>query len=227
MNVMTTSQLIVFWALAFAASHMGLSSIRVRSRLVAALGELPYLGLYTAVAFATFVPLVMSWLGGIHGGGMLWDLRGNPALRWSALLVSWLSFTLALGSLVQPSPAGMGPRDNTRARGLTRITRHPLFMNIGIWALAHVVLNGFVNDVLFFGAVSLVGLLGCMHQDARKRITEKGRLDEFFAETSLLPFVAIASGRGKLVLSELPWIGIAVGGVASVLIYVYHTEMFF
>jgi len=75
--------------------------------------------------------------------------------------------------------------------------------------------------------VFLVGLLGCMHQDARKRITEKGRLDEFFAETSLLPFVAIATGRGRLVLSELPWIGIAVGGVVSVLIYYYHTELFF
>ena len=224
---MTTSTAIVFWTAAFAAAHIGLSSLRVRPRLVAAVGELPYLGLYSIVAFATFVPLVQAWLGGIHTGPLLWNLRPVPGVRAAGLLVSWLAFTLALAALVQPSPAAIGPRSTTRARGLTRITRHPLFMNVGIWALAHVVLNGFLNDVLFFGAIFLVGLLGCMHQDARKRITEKGTLDEFFAETSLLPFVAIAQGRGKLVVSELPWAGIAVGGVASLALYHFHARLFF
>lgn len=224
---MTTSTAIVLWTAAFAATHMGLSSLRVRPRLVAAIGDLPYLGLYSLVSFATFVPLVMTWLGGIHGGPLLWDLRGVPGVRIAALLVSWLSFTLALAALVQPSPAAIGPRTTTRSRGLTRITRHPLFMNVGIWGLAHVVVNGWLNDVLFFGGVFLVGLLGCMHQDARKQVMEKGTLDEFYAETSLLPFVAIATGRNRLVLSELPWIGMAVGGIVSLVIYVYHARLFF
>jgi len=224
---MTTSTAIVLWTVAFAATHMGLSSLRVRPRLVAAMGEAAYLGLYSIVSIATFVPLVMAWLDGIHTGPLLWNLRAVPGVQPACLLVSWLAFTMALAALVQPSPASIGPRSTTRARGLTRITRHPLFMNVGIWALTHVVLNGFLNDVLFFGGVFTVGLLGCMHQDARKRITEKGTLDEFFAETSLLPFVAIATGRGKLVLSELPWAGIAVGGAASWALYHYHAQLFF
>lgn len=224
---MTTTWSIVFWIAAFAATHMGLSSLRVRPRLVAALGEVPYLGLYSVVSFATFVPLVTAWMGGIHGGPLLWDLRAVPGLRTAGLVVSWLSFTLALAALVQPSPAAIGPRSTTRARGLTRITRHPLFMNVGIWALAHVLLNGWLNDVLFFGGVFLVGLAGCMHQDSRKRVTEKGTLDEFFAETSLLPFAAILAGRQRLVPAELPWIGLAVGGAASAAIYLWHTELFF
>ncbi len=223
---MTTSQAIVFWALAFAASHMGLSSLRVRPRLVAAVGLPAYLGIYTVVAFATFVPLVRAYLGGIHGGALLWNLREVPGVHTAALLVSWTAFTLALAALVQPSPASIVPRSTTRARGLTRITRHPLFMNVGIWGLAHCLLNGFANDVLFFGGVFLVGLLGCIHQDARKRVTEKGTLDEFFAETSLLPFVAIASGRGRLVVSELPWIGIVVAGLISATIYHFHDALF-
>jgi uncharacterized membrane protein len=206
---------------------MGLTSLRVRPRLVAAIGEGPYLGVYSLAAFATFIPLVMAWLhGGIHGGAFLWNLRSIPFVHVTALLVAWISFTLALAALVQPSPASIGPRQTTRARGLTRITRHPLFMNIGIWGLAHCVLNGFLNDVLFFGSVFLVGLLGCMHQDARKRITEKGVLDQFYAETSLLPFVAILTRRNRLDLSELPWIGIAIGGVISSALYHYHTAMF-
>lgn len=223
----STTVAIVLWTLAFAASHMGLSSRRVRPHLVARLGEPAYLGLYSVISFATFVPLVQAWAAGIHTGPLLWNLRAIPAVRVAGLLVSWLAFTLALAALVQPSPAAIGPRVRTRAYGLTRITRHPLFMNIGIWALAHVVLNGFLNDVLFFGGIFLVGLLGCIHQDARKRGTERGTLDAFFAETSLLPFVAIATGRGRLVPGELPWLGIAGGGAISTVLYVYHTRIFF
>jgi uncharacterized membrane protein len=217
---------IVFWAFAFGASHLGLSSLRVRPRLVAALGETGYLGLYSVVALVTFVPMVRAWLGGIHGGTMLWNLRAIPAVHLAMLLVSWLSFTMALAALVQPSPASIGPRATTRARGLTRITRHPLFMNVGIWALAHVVLNGFVNDVLFFGGVFLVGLAGCLHQDARKRVTDPD-LAGFFAETSLVPFAAIAAGRGRLEVSELPWLAMAVTGALSAALWRYHGALFF
>ncbi|HEY2773436.1 MAG TPA: NnrU family protein [Candidatus Binatia bacterium] len=222
---MTAAAWIVFWALAFAATHMGLSSLRVRPRLVATIGQGPYLAIYSLVAFATFVPLVRVWLRDLHGGGFLWNLRAYAVVHVVAMMVSWVFFTMAIAALVQPSPASVGPRATTRARGLTRITRHPLFMSIGIWALAHTVLNGFANDVLFFGGIFVVGLAGCMHQDARKRATEP-ELAEFYDETSLLPFVAIATGRNHLVLSEMPWMGLAAGAVVASMIYHYHAAMF-
>lgn len=223
---MDTTTAIAVWGIAFGASHLGLSSLRVRPRLVAVLGEAGYLGLYSVVSLGTFVPMVQAWLGGIHGGGLLWNLRGVPAVHIPMLLLSWLAFTLALAALVQPSPASLGPRATTRSRGLTRVTRHPLFIHVGIWALTHVVLNGFVNDVLFFGGVFVVGLLGCIHQDARKRITAPD-LAEFFAETSLLPFAAILAGRNRLVLQELPWTAIAVAGVLSAALWRFHGALFF
>ena len=99
-------------------------------------------------------------------------------------------------------------------------------MHVGIWGLAHVVLNGFVNDVLFFGGIFLVGLLGCIHQDSRKRASEP-ELAQFFAETSLLPFGAIFAGRNELLLDELPWAAMAVAGVASAALYHFHGRLFF
>lgn len=225
---MTATTGIVFWTLAFAVTHMGMSSLKVRPLLVARLGEGPYLGLYSLVSFATFVPLVSAYLGegGIHGGPLLWNFRMVPAVHIASALLAFVSFTLALSAVAQPSPASIGPSRTTRAHGLTRITRHPLFMNVGVWALAHLPVNGYLNDVLFFGGIFLVGLLGCLHQDARKRITEKGRLDEFFAETSVLPFGAILSGRGRFVASELPWAAIVACTVASAAIYHLHSRMF-
>ena len=223
---MDTTMRIFLWTLAFGGAHLGLSSKALRPRLVAVLGQPGYLGLYSLVSFATFVPLVTAWLGGIHGGGLLWNLRAILAVHVSMLVVSWLAFTTALAALVQPSPASLGPRTTTRSRGLPRVTRHPLFMNVGIWALAHVVLNGFVNDVLFFGGIFLVGLLGCVHQDARKRATDP-ELAGYFAETSLLPFGAIFAGRNQLRLDEMPWIAMAGAGLASAALYHFHARLFF
>jgi uncharacterized membrane protein len=115
---------IVLWTAAFAATHMGLSSIRVRPRLVSAIGEPAYLGLYSVVSFATFVPLVRAWMMSIHGGGLLWNVRGVPGVTEAGLVVSFVCFTLAISSLFQPGPVAVGPRARTRAYGVTRITHH-------------------------------------------------------------------------------------------------------
>ena len=38
--------------------------------------------------------------------------------------------------------------------------------------------------------------------------------------------IAIAAGRGRLVLAELPVLGLAVGAVVTALIYVFHANLF-
>ncbi|HYC00659.1 MAG TPA: NnrU family protein [Candidatus Limnocylindrales bacterium] len=217
---------ILVWAFLFGVTHMAIASVRLRPMLVGRLGEGPYLGLYSLVAAATFVPMVSVYLAHIHDGPLLWSLRGSAPIHWLSMLFSGAMFSMVIAALVQPSPASLGPRKHVRAYGLTRITRHPLFMSLGLWALGHLLVNGFAADVAFFGSVFLIGLVGCMHQDARKRVTERGTLDAFFAETSLLPFVAIAQGRTRFVPSEMPWIALAVGVVVSTILYQLHDWLF-
>ena len=48
----------------------------------------------------------------------------------------------------------------------------------------------------------------------------------FFAETSLLPFVAILTGRNKLVLKELPWFALILGLAIAYGLYRLHPLMF-
>jgi len=219
---------ILFWMTAFAVTHMAMASVSLRPRLVARLGQGPYLGLYSLISFATFVPATWIYLKNIHSGPLLWMLRDVPGVQTAALLLAGISFAFVVAAPAQPSPAsiGAGAGASTRAHGLTRITRHPMFLSLGLWGLAHVLVNGFASDVAFFGGLFAVGVAGCMHQDARKRITEKGRLDAFFAETSLVPFAAIVSGRGRLVLSELPWPALAAGAAVATILYKLHGWMF-
>ena len=217
---------IAFWWALFAGSHMVLSSLPVRGKLVARVGETTFVRLYSLVAFATFIPLVLVYLDNRHTGGMIWNFAAAPGVRQLAMLLAVLAFAMIAGGALHPSPALVGIKESWGARGLTRITRHPLFMGIALWALSHLLLNGFLTDVLFFGGLLAFSLAGAAHQDTRKRATEDARLGQFFAETSFWPFGAILAGRNRLIWQELPWISLAAGAAVAVGIYMLHSWAF-
>ena len=223
---MTPELALGLWWLAFGGTHVVMSATAVRGRLVAALGEGAFLGVYSVVSFATFVPLVWCYLANRHEGPVLLALSHLPGVRPFALMVAWVSFTCAIGGVFQPSALSFGAHGAIRARGVGRITRHPLFMSLGVWAAAHLLVNGFLTDVVFFGGFALFCVVGCAHQDARKRATRGAELADYFAQTSLLPFGAILAGRNRVVASELPWLGLAVGAAAATAIYLLHPRMF-
>ena len=62
---------------------MVLSSLRIRRGLVARLGAGPFLGLYSLVAFAFFVPLVWTYFAHKHAGPLLWSIPIGTPLRWA------------------------------------------------------------------------------------------------------------------------------------------------
>ncbi len=217
---------IVFWWGAFAGSHIVLSSLAVRARFIAKVGDKAFLGLYSLIAFATLIPLVWVYLGNRHAGGLVWNLAAVPGVRPLGMLLAVLGTAIIVAGVLQPSPALAGMKQAGGARGLTRITRHPLFMGISLWALSHLLLNGFLTDVLFFGGLLAFSLAGAAHQDARKRVIEQGRLGQFFAESSFWPFGAIIAGRNRVIWRELPWVALAIGAGAAVGIYALHPWAF-
>ncbi|HSF21048.1 MAG TPA: NnrU family protein [Burkholderiales bacterium] len=223
---MSAAYWIVFWWLVFAGSHMVLSSLPLRGQLIARLGEKGFVGLYSLIAFATFIPLVWVYFGNRHAGGVIWNLAAAPGVRPLAAALAVLAIALIVGGVLHPSPALVGMKQSWGARGLTRITRHPLFMGFALWALSHLLLNGFLTDVLFFGGMLAFSLAGAAHQDARKRATEEERLGQFFAESSYWPFGAIIAGRNRIIWRELPWIALAVGAAAAIGIYALHPWAF-
>ncbi len=217
---------IAFWLVMFAGTHWVLSSLAVRGRFISVMGAKGFLGFYALVAFATFIPLVSVYFANRHAGGLLWNFASMPGARHIAMLLAVVSIALIVAGVLQPSPALAGTTKAARSRGLTRITRHPLFMGIALWSASHLLLNGFMTDVLFFGGLLVFSLAGAAHQDARKRITDRERLGPFLTETSFWPFTAILAGRNQLVLSELPWTGLGIGAAAAIGIYALHPWLF-
>jgi len=217
---------IAFWWAMFAGTHMVLSSLPVRGKLIGRLGEKNFVRLYSTVALATFIPLAWIYFGNRHDGGVIWNLAAAPGVLPLAAALAVLAIALIVGAVLHPSPALVGIKQSWGARGLTRITRHPLFMGIALWALSHLLLNGFLTDILFFGGMLAFSLAGAAHQDARKRATEEERLGQFFAESSYWPFGAIIAGRNRIIWRELPWIALAIGAAAAIGIYALHPWAF-
>ncbi len=166
-----------------------------------------------------------------------------PTWRPFLVLVASLSTGLSVASLGNPSPLSLVPgfardpaspigivRDDSlklRPFGLTRLTRHPLILPLVPWGVANSFIGGEARDFVLFGGLAIYALCGCYAQDLRAReaaavgtVFAKGDLTEFYASTSFLPFVAIASGRQDFgtVLSELPLVFLFGGMIVGVLI---------
>ena len=121
---------------------LGVHSTRIvaegwRTRTIARVGEMPWKGGYTVASIVGLVLLV--W-----GYGLA---RQNPVVLWtpprgmnhlSALLMVF-SFVLLVAAYV--------PRNAIKAR-----LHHPMVLGVKVWALAHLVANGTLADVLLFGA---------------------------------------------------------------------------
>jgi uncharacterized membrane protein len=204
-----TLSIVLLW-IAFTATHLGLASVRVEPKLRAKLGDAGFLGLYSVIALALFVPLVTIYFGNRHAGPWLWTVEVGPVLRVLLYLGMTLGLILAVGSLLRPSPASLVPNAPAEVRGVYRVTRHPLVLGLAlIWAL-HLVPNASTADAAFFGGFLLFSLAGAWHQDARKLHAGDAKFREFHAATSFLPF-----GRGVAGLGDLPPLVVVLGVLAA------------
>lgn len=214
---------------AFAASHLLLSSAALRPRLQGALGEQPFRGLYSLVALATFVPLVWIFAEHRHAGPLLWVRLGPPLLAlWLNYLLMALACVLVVASLLPGSAAPSSlaaPGARTEAHGVLRITRHPMLAGFGCFGLAHLLVNGTLGDVLFFAGFPIFGWIGARHQDARLSRDRPGYAT-LVACTSIVPFAAIAARRQRLGARDLPPLAVVVGLLLFVVLRAWHDELF-
>jgi uncharacterized membrane protein len=217
---------IAFWAVSFLVSHLIISSSAVRPRLIAAVGEQPYRGLYSLVAAGTLGPLIYEFASNKHAGPMLWYLRANPLIRWLTWILMLAALILFVGSFINPNPGGMVPSNKSEPRGVLKITRHPSFVAFGLFGIAHMLMNGTAGDVIFFGIFPALSIIGGMHQDTRKLHELGESYREFMAKTSFTPFAALISGRVGWTSNDTPWAALGVGLVLTVVIVALHPTIF-
>jgi uncharacterized membrane protein len=220
------------WAGLFIATHLIVSSSAIRPRLVAAIGALPYRGIYSLISFATFIPLTIVFAHHKHVGPMLWYLRGAAPMRWLAWIMMFAALVVFTASLISPSPSGMGAemsgaaRSPITPRGILKLTRHPGFIGLGLFGIAHLLMNGWLGDVMFFATFPALGIIGGIHQDTRK-VRELGdSYRQLIAQTSIFPGAALWDGRQHWTAVDTPWVAAAVGAGLTLLVILLHPMLF-
>jgi tripartite-type tricarboxylate transporter receptor subunit TctC len=200
---------------AFLITHF-VTSTPLRTKLVGAMGEWPYRGAYSLVAFVTLI-----W--------MIWAYAAAPVqplwtgIREAPRIVMPLVFILlACGYWRNPTMVGADKllKSEDPARGMIRITRHPIMWGIMLWAAAHIVARGDLRALVFFGGFLVLAALGTMLMDGRKRSNPDW--PRFAAVTSHVPFVAIAQGRNRIVWREIGWLRPVLGIALFAAVFFLH-----
>jgi uncharacterized membrane protein len=199
----------------FLATHF-VTSTPLRPVLVAKLGEWPYRGAYSLIAFVTL-------------GWMIWAYAAAPrealfaGVREAAYVLTPLAFILiACGYWRNPTMVGADKllKSEDPARGMIRITRHPIMWGVMLWAIGHIAARGDTKGLVFFGSFFLLAGLGTLLLDARKKANPDW--PRFAAVTSHLPFQAILEGRNHLAWREIGWLRPAIGLAAFFLVLLVH-----
>jgi uncharacterized membrane protein len=219
-----TLMIVLLWV-AFAISHMALSSLKLRPRIIDLLGEKGFMGAYSLIALATFVPMVSVYFRNKHSGPMLWSIAITPPIEWGVIFVMGVAVIILVAGGLTPSPVAMSvsPDQRIEVRGIHYITRHGVFMGVGLFGLVHLIPNGFASDVAFFGGFPIFAIAGCIHQDRRKLVTDAERYTEFHAATPLIPFTGGQTLRG---LRELSFVAYAVGISLAIALRYFHAQWF-
>lgn len=220
-----TVTIVLLW-MGFAVTHLVMSSIRFRPVLVRTLGDRGFLGVYSLVALGLFVPLCIVYFANKHTGPLLWSIPISGAGLVGIEIAMGVAFVLLFAGLLTPSPTSMtAARDGAAVgpKGVHFITRHAVFMATAIFGAVHLLPNGFASDVAFFGGFPVFVLIGSVHQDRRRLVTDGANYRPFYEATPLLPFTGRSTLRG---LKELSWLAIGLGVGATVLVRHFHRELF-
>src|SRR5215471_18323 len=130
----------------FLVTHF-IPSTPLRPALVKAIGEWPYRGLYSLIALGGLV-----WMARAYGNApheQLWT-----GLRLLPAAVMPIAFILLVcGYARNPTAVGAEKllQSGEPARGIIRVTRHPLMWAIMLWSGAHLAARGDLASAIFFG----------------------------------------------------------------------------
>ncbi len=172
---------------------LGIHSVRIfaegwRSQVIAQRGPGVWKGLYTVVSLVGFGLIVWGYGQARLSPQVLW---ASPVwTRHLAALLMWVAMVLLV--------AAYTPRNPIKAK-----VHHPMVLAVKVWALAHLLANNTVADVLLFGSFLVWAVLDFRSSRQRDRV---GAV-RYAAGTT-------AAGVGTVLVGTLVWAALAFWGHA-------------
>jgi uncharacterized membrane protein len=144
---------------------LGVHSTRIvangwRTSMLARVGELPWKGVYALLSIAGFALIVIGYGVARQNPLVLWP-QPPVATRHIAALLTLVALVLFVAAYV--------PRNHFKAK-----LRHPQILGVKVWALAHLIANNTLADVLLFGGFLLWAVLD--FRSSRRRDRAEGKV---------------------------------------------------
>jgi uncharacterized membrane protein len=180
---------------------LGMHSVRIfaegwRTASIELMGELPWKALYSLLSIAGFVLLVWGYGLARQQPVMLW---GAPpvAMRHVASLLTLASFVLLVAAYVP-------------GNALKRRLRHPMIIGVKVWALAHLLANNTLADVVLFGSFLAWAVLDFRAARRRDRdvVTRPLAHPQQTLRTIVTVVVGVAAWAGFAFWAHGAWIGV-------------------
>ena len=201
----------MLWAAAavFLGIHVLISGTRVRDTITGVIGEGAYTGLFSLASLAAIVWLVIAFN---HANGGVDDKQLYSlgiGVKHLAIPVVALAFFLGVQGLLAPNPTSVGQQGavakESTIHGVVRITRHPFLWGVALWAAFHVVANGNLASVIFFGTFLALSIVGTFSIDAKRKRKLGEAWKEFASKTSNVPFGAVLRGNPLRLGESFGW----------------------
>jgi len=187
------------WLILGLVIFLGVHSVRIvaddwRTRVITQWGEQPFKGAYALLSLLGFGLIV--W-----GFG---QTRLEPVLLWQpplpmrhvAALLTLVSFVFLVATYL--------PGNAIKAR-----LRHPMLLGTKVWALAHLMANGKLADVVLFGAFLVWAIVCFRAARQRDRINPPPALPSSALATGLTVVLGVAAWAGFAFWGHLYLIGVS------------------
>lgn len=203
---------------AFVAVHTAISRPFIRDPLMARLGRRWYGALHGTVSTVGMV--AVFW--GFYMAPYLELWPPLAAFRAIPALLMPLACILTVAGVTTPCAGLAGdclPEGDNPAPAILSITRHPVPWALVLWGAAHVVANGDLAGVLFFGIFLAFGALGVPLVDMRRRrLCGEDAWKRFAAASPTLPF----AGPGPVDWKGIGWKPLLLGLILYMAILLAH-----
>ena len=130
--------LLILGLILFLGTHLVPTQVELRRDAVARLGEGPYKGLFSLLAFAGLALIVIGF------GQARYAPTGNPQLWDPPLWTRHATMTLMLPVFILLAAAYLPGR-------ISAAVKHPMLLSVKLWALAHLLISGRLAQLLLFG----------------------------------------------------------------------------
>lgn len=190
----------------FVVAHLILSSLPVRTRLIAVLGETGFRAGYSVQALA-----LLAWVVAAYAEAPVVPVWAPPiGFQHLSLTIMPIALFLLVAGLSTRNPTAVGTDTAASVAagpvGVFRLTRHPVMWGAALWGLSHLLGNGDAAGMILFAGLTILALVGAGHSDARRLATLGEPWAAYRAQTSFFPLIGIVRRRTGFRFDEIGWV---------------------